>query len=244
MSRQSGIPHKTLEERRMSTSITSRGVALIAAAAVSLLAAFAMASQADAATLYACVKKEGGSMRLVSQHAKCTKSERKVGWSTTGPAGKNGANGAAGAGGKNGSNGSNGSNGNNGANGSALGLYAFKDGPVALASVATEQTVATLANVPPGKYLFNAKAEVEGGTLNLQLHCRLTAQGDFDESDALLAKTNEAASIETLPFIVSHEFTTTGSVVLGCNTFGVANVKVRNIKITGTLLQTLTASNG
>lgn len=225
----------------MSTSITSRGVALLAAFAISLIAAFAMASQADASTLYACVKKEGGSMRLVSQRAKCTKSERKVSWSTTGPAGKDGAGGAAG---KNGSNGANGSNGNNGANGSSLGLYAFKDGPVALAAVATEQTVATLANVPPGKYLFNAKAEVEGGNANLKLHCRLTAQGDFDESDALLGKTNEVGSIETLPFIVSHEFTTTGSVILGCNTFGVANVKVTNIKISGTLLQSVTTSNG
>jgi hypothetical protein len=231
----------------MSPSITSRAVALSAAAAISLLAAFGMASQADASTLYACVKKEGGSMRLVSQRAKCTKSERKVSWNTTGPVGKNGANGAnggSGANGKNGSNGSNGSNGGNGANGSAVGLLAFKDGPVALATVATEQTVATLANVPAGKYLFSAKAEVEGGNANLQLHCRLTAQGDFDESDALLAETNKTGSIETLPFIVSHEFATTGSVVLSCNTFGVANVKVRNIKIAGTLLQSLTASNG
>ncbi len=228
----------------MSTSITSRGIALITAAAISLIAAFAMASQADASTLFACVKKEGGSMRLVSQRAKCTKSERKVSWSTTGPAGKNGAGGANGAAGGNGKNGSNGTNGINGANGSTAGLYAFKDGPVALAAVATEQTVATLANVPAGKYLFNAKAEVEGGSLNLQLHCRLTAQGDFDESDALLGKTSENGSIETLPFIVSHEFVTTGSVVLGCNTFGVSNVKVRNIKISGTLLQSVTASNG
>jgi len=180
----------------MSTSITSRGLALITAAAISLLAAFAMASQADASTLYACVKKEGGSMRLVSQRTKCTKSERKVSWSATGPGGKNGSNGTSGAGGANGKNGANGSNGSNGANGSTLGLYAFKDGPVALASVATEQTVATLANVPPGKYLFSAKAEVEGGSATLKIHCRLTAQGDFDESDALLAKTNEAASIE------------------------------------------------
>jgi hypothetical protein len=82
----------------MSTSITRRGLALITAAAISLIAAFAMASQADAATLYACVKKEGGSMRLVSQRTKCnSKSERKVSWSTTGPAGRNGANGINGA---------------------------------------------------------------------------------------------------------------------------------------------------
>jgi hypothetical protein len=95
----------------MSTSITSRAIALITAAAISLIAAFAMASQADAATLYACVKKEGGSMRLVSQRTKCNrKSERKVSWSTTGPAGKNGANGGAGANGKNGTNGTNGQN--------------------------------------------------------------------------------------------------------------------------------------
>lgn len=50
-------------------------------------------------------------MRLVSEKTKChRRSERKVSWSTTGPAGTNGANGKNGANGSNGANGANGSN--------------------------------------------------------------------------------------------------------------------------------------
>lgn len=95
----------------MSRPATRRAATLLATVGALLTAAFAAAPHADAATLYACVKKEGGSMRFVSAKTKChRRSERKVSWSTTGPAGKNGTNG------KNGSNGSNGANGTNGAN--------------------------------------------------------------------------------------------------------------------------------
>jgi len=90
----------------MSRRITQRGVALLVTAGAPLTLAFAAAPQADAAKLYACVKKQGGSMRLVSARTKCRgESERKVSWSTTGPAGKNGANGANGRDGTNGANG-------------------------------------------------------------------------------------------------------------------------------------------
>ena len=49
---------------------------------------------APAATIYACQKKKGGTIRIVSSKTKCKKSsEKKIKWSTTGPAGKNGTNG-------------------------------------------------------------------------------------------------------------------------------------------------------
>ncbi len=95
----------------MSARSTRRAVTLLAAAGALLTVAFAAVPQADAATLYACVKKEGGAMRLVGEKTRChRRSERKVSWSTTGPAGRNGANG------KNGTNGTNGANGTNGSN--------------------------------------------------------------------------------------------------------------------------------
>jgi hypothetical protein len=94
----------------MSKTINRRAIAQLAATAVVLTSALAVAAPAGAASLSACVKKEGGSMRLVSPRTKCRRSERKVSWNTAGPAGTNGANG------KNGSNGSNGANGTNGAN--------------------------------------------------------------------------------------------------------------------------------
>jgi hypothetical protein len=93
----------------MSGRSTRRAVTLLAAAGALLTVAFAAVPQADAATLYACVKKEGGAMRLVGEKTKChRRSERKVSWSITGPAGKNGATC------KNGANGANGTNGKEG----------------------------------------------------------------------------------------------------------------------------------
>jgi hypothetical protein len=66
---------------------------------------------APAATIYSCQKKKGGTIRIVSSKTKCKKTEKKIKWSTTGPAGKNGTNGA------NGTNGTNGTNGGTGATG-------------------------------------------------------------------------------------------------------------------------------
>jgi hypothetical protein len=103
----------------MSRRITRRAVTLLAAAGALLTAVFAAAPPADAATLYACVKKEGGSMRFVSAATKCRKSERKLSWNTRGPAGPRGSNGASGTNGKNGTNGANGKDGSTGKEGSA-----------------------------------------------------------------------------------------------------------------------------
>jgi len=102
----------------MSTSITRRGTALLVAATISLLAALATASQAGAATYYACVKKNG-SARIYSKKPKCRRGESKLSWNNVGPAGRNGLNGANGANGKNGANGTNGSNGKEGPPGPA-----------------------------------------------------------------------------------------------------------------------------
>lgn len=91
----------------MSTSVTRRGVALLAAATISLFAALAMASQAGAATYYACVKKNG-SAHIFAKKPKCKKGESKLSWNNAGPAGKNGANGANGLSGANGKEGAQG----------------------------------------------------------------------------------------------------------------------------------------
>lgn len=80
----------------MSNPSIRRGLAALAAAGSLLLAALAVAPQADAATIYACVKKKSGNARIVSKQAKCKKGETKLSWNTVGPAGKDGLNGASG----------------------------------------------------------------------------------------------------------------------------------------------------
>jgi hypothetical protein len=97
----------------MPTLTIRRGVAGLVAIGALSVAALAAVPQAEAATLYACVKKNG-TARIYSKKPKCKKKETKLSWNTSGPAGKNGLNGLNGANGLNGTNGKNGSNGTNG----------------------------------------------------------------------------------------------------------------------------------
>ena len=93
--------------------ITRRQAACIGATGA-LLATLAVAPSAHAATYYACVKKKGGSIRIVSRATKCKRSERKISFNSEGPHGANGSNGKNGKNGKNGANGINGTNGTTG----------------------------------------------------------------------------------------------------------------------------------
>jgi hypothetical protein len=86
----------------MSMLSTRRQLAVLVAVGALLLSALSLAAQANASTIYACVKKKTGAARIVNQKVKCKKGESKLSWNTQGAAGKNGSNGA------NGSNGSNG----------------------------------------------------------------------------------------------------------------------------------------
>jgi hypothetical protein len=106
----------------MSTSITRRGVAVLAAATFALFAALATASQAGAATYYACVKKNG-SAHIYTKKPKCKRGESKISWNSVGPAGRNGSNGLNGASGKSGTNGTNGTNGAKGETGAPGGFF-------------------------------------------------------------------------------------------------------------------------
>jgi hypothetical protein len=95
------------------------------------------APAAPAATINACQKKKGGTIRIVGSKTKCKKTEKKIKWSTTGPAGKNGASGT------NGSNGSNGAAGAPGATGpQGPGAVRFSGGVDTIAALSDTQAVA------------------------------------------------------------------------------------------------------
>jgi hypothetical protein len=98
----------------MHTFSRTRGLVVLVALTAMLIAAFAAVPQADAATIYTCVKKKSGTLRLVSKSTKCKKGESKLSWNTTGPAGKNGLNGLTGLNGANGAAGATGLTGPNG----------------------------------------------------------------------------------------------------------------------------------
>jgi hypothetical protein len=113
-------------------NVITRGKTAGAGVTGALLAALAVAPSANAATYYACVKKKGGSIRIVSRTTKCKTSERKISFNSQGPPGRNGLNGRNG---KNGANGKNGTNGTNGTTGftSTLPKGATEEGTWAVA---------------------------------------------------------------------------------------------------------------
>jgi hypothetical protein len=127
-----------------------RPLVLAATAGALLLAAFAAAPQAQAATIYACVKKKGGTARFVSKSAKCKKGESKISWNSEGPAGKNGASGASGA------SGANGKDGAPGANGAVAGYSVSQGAPI---NITGEEQLILSKTLPAGHYLVSAKVE-------------------------------------------------------------------------------------
>jgi hypothetical protein len=106
-------------------------------------------STAAAASIYACVNKHSGSARIVGAKTKCKKTERRVSWNTTGPAGSKGAAGATG------------NTGAAGMNGVGPDYASRIFGPSPLTNSEAGSLVATKA-IPAGSYLISAKAIIGG----------------------------------------------------------------------------------
>ena len=139
-----------------------------------LLGSLLIAPAAPAASIYACQKKKGGTLRIVSSKTKCRKtSEKKISWNTTGPAGKNGANGTNGASGTNGAGGKDGTNGAAGARGPS---DAFFDSSDVTALDGTNKVLATVS-VPAGVYLVFAGATIQRGGTGGETDCNIRQDG-------------------------------------------------------------------
>ncbi|MCW3031458.1 MAG: hypothetical protein JWM66_1591 [Solirubrobacterales bacterium] len=164
----------------MSRSITLRALATVTSGAALLMTLCATVSQADASTLYACVKKNGDA-RILTKRPKCKRRESRLSWNVAGPAGRNGLNGGNGApgsdgaagrtgaagkdgvNGKDGLNGKDGVNGLDGANGAVGGFAAAQAAGEAVSySAATEGSPATILSksLPAGNFIVAAKAEL------------------------------------------------------------------------------------
>jgi hypothetical protein len=170
-------------EHQMSRSITLRALATVTSGAALLMTLCATVSQADASTLYACVKKNGNA-RILTKRPKCKRRESRLSWNVVGPAGRNGLNGSNGAPGSdgaagrtgaagkdgvngkdglNGLNGKDGVNGLDGANGAVGGFAAAQAAGEAVSySAATEGSPATILSksLPAGNFIVAAKAEL------------------------------------------------------------------------------------
>lgn len=234
--------YKTTEA--MPTRTTHPMFAVLATMAALLLSGLLVASQASAATLYACVKKKGGTARFVNARTNCRRGETKLSWNTQGVPGRNGSNGKNGAAGKNGTNGKNGADGKpgangkdglNGANGVSTGIVDFSDSPFELPL--TRTAVATLPSVPPGSYILLAKTQLQdtNPTEAVEVHCYLAG----DEAVAELAAKGGSATISLFGISISP---LTASVSLECNDFGTAGVKVSFARLIAVQVQALSGT--
>jgi hypothetical protein len=104
------------------------------------------------------------------------------------------------------------------------GLVRFLNGPIAIPAAST--TLTTLSISAAGNYLLFAKAYVDG--LPITATCRLTAGGDFDES--------QARPGGTVSLIVGHNFSAAGTADFACSGGPglTANfIKISAIKVAG-----------
>lgn len=214
---------------------TRHTITALAAGATLLLSGLALAPQAGASTLYACVKKKTGTARFVNARTSCRRSERKISWNTQGVPGSAGAKGKNGANGRNGSNGKDGSNGKegpSGKDGAGAGLVSFSDSPFELPL--SRHAVATLSNVPPGNYIVTAKALLEdtNPTEGVTVHCYIAG----DEAATELSVSGGRGSLSLLGILVSP---LTSSITLECNDFGTSGVKVSFARVAAIQVQTL-----
>jgi hypothetical protein len=222
----------------MPTRTKRSALTAVLTASTLLLSGFAAAPQAGAATLYACVKKKGGTARFVNARTSCRRGETKLAWNTQGVPGRNGSSGKNVAPGKNGTNGKNGAdgkagvNGTNGANGVSAGIVDFSDSPFELPLSRT--AIATLPSVPPGSYILLAKAQLENTKPAGELvHCSLA--GD-EASVGLVAE--GAATISLTSVSVSP---LTATISLECNA-AASGVKVSFARLVAIQVQTLSGT--
>jgi hypothetical protein len=222
----------------MPTRTKRSALTAVLTVSVLLLSGLAAAPGAGAATLYACVKKKGGTARFVNARTSCRRGETKLAWNTQGVPGRNGSNGKNGAAGKNGTNGKNGTDGKagangkdgiNGANGASTGIVDFSDSPFELPSAKT--AVATLPSVPPGSYILLANAQLEN-TKPIEpatVHCFLAGDEAVTELADKGSATISLSSVSVSPL--------TASISLEC--FGTAGVKISFARLIAIQVQTL-----
>jgi hypothetical protein len=217
-------------------------IAALATASTLLLSGLALAPQAGASTLYACVKKSG-TARFVAARTACRRSERKISWNTqgvpgrNGAPGKNGSNGKNGPAGKNGTNGKDGVNGASGKDGASAGLVSFSDSPFELPL--SRHAVATLSSVPPGSYIVTAKALLQdtNPTEGVVVHCYIAG----DEAATEITAKGGYGSVSLLGVLVSP---LTSTSTLECDDFGTSGIEVTFARIAAIQVQTLGGSTG
>lgn len=156
-------------------------VAVVALLALGVASVGALAATSGGSTISSCVKKRGGSIRIVRASTRCRHNERKLTWNSIGPAGPRGLRGLTGLRGATGATGSAGAAGVNGVNGAANGFVDTNPLPVggklSLSESEKPSVVATL-KLPAGHYVVQGDVHVAGVGAGTKVTCSLEGTGE------------------------------------------------------------------
>lgn len=222
-------------------------VAVVALLALGVASVGALAAVSSGSTISSCVKKKGGSIRIVRASTKCRRSERKLAWNAIGPTGPRGLRGFTGARGPTGATGFSGAA---GVNGAANGFVDTNPSPVgsklSLSESEKPSVVATL-KLPAGHYVVQADVHVAraAATSGTKVTCRLEGNGEVLDQSSVINVVEEPPHIEAGDLSLGGGLTLTaaGMAFVSCTpeTGERANA---GAKITATQVTTLTATTG
>jgi len=136
-----------------SRSHAVRPTTFISATAAAVLLVLAAAPATSAASIYTCVNRKSGTMRIVSAKTKCRHGEHRLSWSSSGPSGPSGPGGPAGA---------PGAAGKQGASGVGVDYASSKpSGEELRLAAGTEETILS-KTLPAGSYFVSAQSTLFG----------------------------------------------------------------------------------
>jgi hypothetical protein len=151
-------------------------IAVVALLALGVASVGALAAAGGGSTISSCVKKKGGSIRIVRASTRCRRSEGKLAWNAIGPAGPRGLRGLTGPRGPTGASGSAGAAGINGATNGFV--DANPGGNLPLSESGKPSVVATL-KLPAGRYLVQGDVHVAGVSATAtKVTCSLEGNGE------------------------------------------------------------------
>jgi hypothetical protein len=151
-------------------------IAVVALLALGIASVASVAAVSGSSTVSACVKKKGGSIRIVRASTRCRRSERGLSWNTIGPAGPRGLRGFTGARGPSGATGAAGAAGAAGSNAAVNGFVDANPpgsgGYLTLPTSGSPFVVASL-KLAAGRYVVQGDVHVETISTGTKVTCSL-----------------------------------------------------------------------
>jgi len=227
----------------MSTSLIRRAAVLLAGASP-VIFALAMTPQADASTVYACVKK-GGNAHVFTKKPKCKKGEAKVSWNSEGPAGKTGSSGANGSNGTNGTAGTNGKNGEAGPAGPSLSYQSIDASHTLPEPGGGLGTPINTLTLPAGTYLVIGTGTITRSGLSNGVSADQTVQLRRGATEELLANftvvcSQASGGVATASYSITRLVTVTGtSEPISLNAYDSTSFGTGSVASEGALTATL-----